>query len=112
MTVEELIGSLERRADEADEIVAHARVGDMYRQVARELRDIGIGPANRMLTTAQVAAISGLRPKTIAARCRRGEYPGAQLTGMVAGEWRIPSTALHTRHVSDDSIRTRLAGVQ
>ena len=45
-------------------------------------------------TAAEVADLERLHPATVSQACKAGRFPGAYQTGLKAGEWRIPESAV------------------
>ena len=112
MTLDELTTHYEQRRAEAERHAATAPLATVYALVLEDLRSLdGVAISDRMMTTAEAAAVLTVAPKTVAKWTAEGRFEGARKTSG-AGQWRLPARSVYAqaggRKLKDSTSTPRL----
>jgi integrase len=89
VTLPELLATLERRADEAEEGHYTAPVDRILRQVIIELQGLEVADVAVSYDCDGASRLLGVKSKTVANWCKADKFPGARKTGGSVGWWQV-----------------------
>ena len=95
MELPDLIEKYQEMQAQAERLSSHGSLAAFCRMVLADVADLNVPMLERSMKVEEAAKVLGVKPKTIRAWCRDEKFKGAFKTGKLAGDWRIPASAVY-----------------
>lgn len=95
MELPDLIDKYQQMKAQAEQLGNLGSLAAFCGMVLADVEDLNVPMLERSMKVEEAAKVLGVKPKTIRTWCRDGKFKGAFKTGKLAGDWRIPASAIY-----------------